>query len=197
MKGDHPLILVLGFAALTVVQAFVPNPLVTLGVPVILALYGLYVYRKEWLAADWNEVKRPTVWAAVYRYFVPMIVLQAAVNAIMRYAVGLKPPEQVSELVQMLPALPVFAVLLSPLIEEIVFRKAIFGGIKSKLGFPAAAVISSLLFMTAHGNYAAFPGLFIAGFFLCLAYHKTGSITVPIIMHVVLNLLSIVGSSFV
>lgn len=78
----------------------------------------------------------------------------------------------------------------APIMEEITFRKAIFGGLASGLKLTLAAVISSLLFAFLHqdGHLLIYTAI---GLFLCWLYHKTGSIFTTIISHAGMNLIVI------
>ncbi|MGG5371842.1 CPBP family intramembrane glutamic endopeptidase [Enterococcus sp. AZ196] len=77
-----------------------------------------------------------------------------------------------------------------PLMEEFVFRRAIFGSLEKRFGFLLPALVSSLLFAFAHndGHYLLYAGL---GFLFCGMYRYTGRIWTSMITHVGMNLLVI------
>lgn len=86
------------------------------------------------------------------------------------------------------PWLIIILTIAAPTMEELVFRKAIFGGLSGRINPLLAALISSLLFAIIHQDshliiYAAI------GLFLCGLYRKTGSIYTTIISHAGMNLL--------
>lgn len=78
-----------------------------------------------------------------------------------------------------------------PIMEELVFRRAIFGALQNKWGFFLPALISSALFAAAHvdGHYLLYGGL---GLFFCFLYRYTGRIGTSMITHVGMNLLVII-----
>lgn len=79
-----------------------------------------------------------------------------------------------------------------PIMEELVFRRAIFGSLNQRFGFLLPAIISSLLFALAHqdGHYLLYSGL---GFFFCWLYQYTGKIWTSMIAHVGMNLIVIIA----
>lgn len=85
-------------------------------------------------------------------------------------------------------------VIAAPISEEIFFRGFIFGGFRRRLAFPAAALLSALIFGFSHytgaGSIAVVPQLALLGFALAWLYEETGSIYPPIAVHAVNNALA-------
>jgi membrane protease YdiL (CAAX protease family) len=77
-----------------------------------------------------------------------------------------------------------------PIMEEFVFRRAIFGSLEKRFGFFLPALLSSALFAFAHndGHYLLYAGL---GFLFCGMYRYSGRIWTSMITHVGMNLLVI------
>ncbi|MFH1791099.1 MAG: CPBP family intramembrane glutamic endopeptidase [Candidatus Omnitrophota bacterium] len=87
------------------------------------------------------------------------------------------------------------SMLMAPLIEEIVYRVVLFGGLMRLAGmvfrgkdraFIPAAVISAALFSYAHMSGAAplfFIKTFIGGMIYAYLYFRTGKVIVPVIAH--------------
>ncbi|WP_288227558.1 CPBP family intramembrane glutamic endopeptidase [uncultured Enterococcus sp.] len=77
-----------------------------------------------------------------------------------------------------------------PIMEEFVFRRAIFGSLEKRFGFFLPALLSSVLFAFAHndGHYLLYAGL---GFLFCGVYRYSGRIWTSMITHVGMNLLVI------
>ena len=88
----------------------------------------------------------------------------------------------------------VLIVIAAPIAEEIFFRGFIFGGLRGRLKFPAAAVISALIFgffhYTGPGSIGVVPQLALLGFALVWLYEKTGSIYPAIGVHAANNALA-------
>jgi hypothetical protein len=76
----------------------------------------------------------------------------------------------------------------APLLEEIVFRGLLYGTLRRRLGWPAAALLSAGIFAAAHGYGAAgFGSVFASGIMWAVAYEKTGSLLPGIAAHAANN----------
>lgn len=87
----------------------------------------------------------------------------------------------------------ILIVIVAPIAEETFFRGFVFGGLRSRLPFLAAAVISGLIFGSVHlttGNVAAAFQLSVLGAVLAWLYERTGSIETTIAVHMVNNALA-------
>lgn len=93
-------------------------------------------------------------------------------------------------------AVMVMAVVVAPLAEEVIFRGYLYPVGKRYLGPFVSLGITSLLFAVLHGHAASIPALFALAVCLGLAYEKSGSLLVPMIMHAVFNAVSIAGIMF-
>jgi membrane protease YdiL (CAAX protease family) len=85
-------------------------------------------------------------------------------------------------------------VVAAPISEEIFFRGFIFGGLRRRLSFPAAAVLSGVFFglfhFTGPDSIGVVPQLAFLGFALAWLYEETGSIYPAIAVHAVNNALA-------
>lgn len=83
--------------------------------------------------------------------------------------------------------------LLGPVAEELCFRGAVIGGMLRQGCRPWTAVaVSSLLFGLVHFNPAQVPFAAAMGLVLGVLYLRTGSLLLPMLVHVVNNSLSVV-----
>jgi membrane protease YdiL (CAAX protease family) len=80
------------------------------------------------------------------------------------------------------------AVCIQPACEEFLFRGFFYGVWKRYVGPVRSALLASLLFAAFHNSLAAFAGLFMLAVCLNIAYERTGSLFVPILMHALFNL---------
>ena len=76
--------------------------------------------------------------------------------------------------------------LITPVVEEIVFRRIIFGEI-SRFNPAAAFVFTALLFSAVHFFILGIPGLFVMGIFFQLICLYRQNLTLSIIMHALVN----------
>lgn len=89
------------------------------------------------------------------------------------------------------------AVLLAPVVEEFIFRGVLFQTLRERIGLWPAIGISSMVFGLLHllaPLYAIV--LTILGFWLAGAFHRTGSIVVPIVGHAIFNAIALTLASF-
>jgi membrane protease YdiL (CAAX protease family) len=94
-------------------------------------------------------------------------------------------------------AVLVMAVAVAPVAEEMIFRGYLYPVAKRYFGSFAAMVASSLLFALLHGHVASIPALFTLAMCLGLAYEKSGSLLVPMIMHAIFNAISVAAILFI
>lgn len=84
-------------------------------------------------------------------------------------------------------------VIFAPILEEIIFRGAIFGTAKQKRGRLWAYIISGVVFALMHGiNPVMFGQIFVVSASLTLLYERQGNLAAPIIAHGVFNLIATV-----
>jgi uncharacterized protein len=89
-----------------------------------------------------------------------------------------------------------FAVVVgAALFEELLFRGFMFKGLRaSRLGLTGAIVLPAILWALIHVQYPAYEmtQIFVFGLLLGVARERTGSVLVPIGMHALNNLISVV-----
>ena len=79
------------------------------------------------------------------------------------------------------------AVVLAPLVEEMIFRGFFFGLLRSRWGVFPALVFSSAVFAAFHFSLDALLPLFAVGLALGYVYHKTRSLYFAIFFHALFN----------
>lgn len=102
--------------------------------------------------------------------------------------------ENTATLMDITRSAPVFMVIISligPILEEIVFRKIIFGALYKRMNFFIAATISSLLFAVVHQEPQHILIYASMGFVFAFVYVKTNRILVPILAHMTLNTITV------
>ncbi|MBC2285228.1 CPBP family intramembrane metalloprotease [Listeria booriae] len=127
--------------------------------------------------------------------FVALLIGQYIAIAIMSmFGVGgaSQNTEMLGELARAVPLMIVFTSVLAPILEEIVFRKIIYGGLASRMNIHVAAVISSLFFGLMHMDLAYLLVYFVIGLMLCYMYTKTKRIAVPIAAHMLMNVIAMI-----
>jgi len=88
------------------------------------------------------------------------------------------------------------AVVVAPVAEEMIFRGYLYPVGKKYFGAFASMASTSLLFAVLHGHMGSIPALFTLSMCLGLAYEKSGTLLVPMIMHAVFNAVSVTAILF-
>jgi membrane protease YdiL (CAAX protease family) len=89
----------------------------------------------------------------------------------------------------------VLAIVIAPLVEELLFRGLFQTMIRSYVGRPwLSIVLASVVFATVHQNPEHWPALFMLALGLGYAYEKSGSLFRPIFMHALFNGLTIASA---
>ena len=113
-----------------------------------------------------------------------------------------KPEMQgVAKEVQNLGTSGLFIIILStsfliPIIEELLFRDLLHRSLKVSLSATFASIISATLFGFVHILPDVIPSLIDIGLVLSYTYEKSGSIIVPIALHIINNFVSVIGLVF-
>ncbi|RST72834.1 CPBP family intramembrane metalloprotease [Siminovitchia acidinfaciens] len=115
--------------------------------------------------------------------------------------IGVKPgsenTQEILQMIELFPAIVLISSIIGPILEEIVFRKVIFGTLYNRLPFGMAAVISSIIFAFAHMEPVHLILYTAMGFVFAFLYVKTKRIIVPIIAHVMMNTLVVVAQRYI
>lgn len=83
--------------------------------------------------------------------------------------------------------LAVFAVVLAPLVEEIIFRGAFYRFFKGQTSVLNAQIISGAFFAAIHFNLMSLLPLLLIGVLLARLYEKEGNILLPMLFHAYWN----------
>ncbi|WP_082706418.1 CPBP family intramembrane glutamic endopeptidase [Methanobrevibacter sp. YE315] len=85
--------------------------------------------------------------------------------------------------------------IIGPIFEEFIFRKLLIDR-TIKYGVTTSILLSAVLFGLFHGNLNQFFYAALIGSFFAYVYIKTGKITYPIILHIIVNIMGSVVSLF-
>lgn len=105
-----------------------------------------------------------------------------------------------SRILSYLYEMPFFTIIIeclfAPVLEELIFRKLLFGKLSKVIPWWIAMLISSVLFGVLHFNVPQGIYGFFFGLLLCETMRRTGSWIAPIIVHAMANIFSVVMNSF-
>ncbi|WP_339164787.1 type II CAAX endopeptidase family protein [Siminovitchia sp. FSL H7-0308] len=115
-------------------------------------------------------------------------------------AIGINPgsenTQQILQLIELFPAIVIISSIIGPILEEIVFRKVIFGSLYDRFPFWVAALLSSVIFALAHFEPVHIILYATMGFVFAFLYVMTKRIIVPIIAHVSMNTIVVILQLF-
>ncbi len=80
----------------------------------------------------------------------------------------------------------------APLVEEILFRGALLGALRTRLGPTLAILLSSTLFCAVHLDPFVAPQLFLLGLAMAHLRERTGSVYPGVVLHAIQNGASII-----
>ncbi len=158
----------------------------------------------RWLYIPRMERRRISVFEPL-GWFLVVVILMGMVNASMEafglveWVVQQTESPELQESIVMLQTrdaavviyMFIAAVLIAPVGEELLFRGFLYPALKSSMGKWGAILLSSLMFGAVHMALVQTLVLSIFGVILCLAYERTKSIWLPILLHALFNGLSI------
>jgi membrane protease YdiL (CAAX protease family) len=73
--------------------------------------------------------------------------------------------------------------ILTPLVEELLFRGVLYQALRRSLPVSGATVLSAMIFALMHLNVVMFIPLLVMGLILALVYEWSGSIVPTILLH--------------
>lgn len=165
--------------------------IVTLGL-VILLVKARRISPRDYLALGRVRLKIVLPWALALLVFV---VAFDSLSTLLDRPVVPESMRRVYETAAFLPLLWIAVVIVAPLWEEIVFRGFGFPGLRSsRLGMAGAIIVPALFWTALHVQYDAYDlgFVFLLGLLFGYARERTGSVTVPIVLHVLNNLIATV-----
>lgn len=176
---------------------------------IIMLVVSIY-FTKDLLLRSINELaENPGKVFKVIISTLPMMLLGSIVlNYLITTFTGQSEAQNQTEIIGLFEQVPyliiIQALLYAPIVEEIMFRGLVFGGL-SKKSMVFAVIVSSSLFGLAHvynsilsGNFADlwfFPTYALLGYFLNRAYIKSGSIVSSMALHFLNNAIGLLAIS--
>ena len=158
----------------------------------------LLILRPEMKLRSADDAATPsqTVLWSILGVFMALISQVIASN-IEIYVLGIKTTSENTELLmeitRSVPLFMIITAIVAPILEEIVFRKIIFGTLYKRTNFFIAGTISALIFGFIHGEPIHILVYASMGFVFAFLYVKTKRIIVPIIAHMAMNSIVVIA----
>ena len=83
---------------------------------------------------------------------------------------------------------------IAPIIEEIFLRGYVYGELRKNVGHLFGAFFSAMFFAVLHSNWNEWILMFVLGVIFVFLYEKSRSLITPIIGHISLNMLGMIGN---
>ncbi|MFK9094394.1 lysostaphin resistance A-like protein [Bacillus salipaludis] len=161
----------------------------------IALLIILLLLRKEMVRGNFEKrngssIGTSVMWAILgvfLAYFAQ--IFAALIETRLGVEMGSENTQNILHIIEMMPAAILVTSIIGPILEEIVFRKIIFGALYKRFNFFISALISSVIFAAAHMEFQHILLYSAMGFTFAFLYVKTKRILVPIFAHVTMNTL--------
>lgn len=150
----------------------------------------------RWKKAPYLLLIAPMAAVTVQILFIGMEV--AGYSKALQHIFGDLKPQEIVRIYQETHAvtirllLAVMAVVIAPVVEELVFRGYIYAVCKRYAGRVIATFFASLFFAAVHFNIPALLPLFMLAIVLTVAYELSGSLWVPVSIHACFNAVTLV-----
>lgn len=170
-------------------------------IPVMYALYQREQKKRPPLSASVQKMEDPLRQRG---YFIALIT-GACTSLTLNLVIALSPipqlfPQWEEQLAPQFYNPPLWQQILctgiaAPAAEEILFRGQVFGLLKDKLPWKAAAVISALIFAICHGNMVQGVYAFAMGLILAWLAHRFQDLSAPVLFHAGANLWAVAATN--
>ncbi|HWL25798.1 MAG TPA: type II CAAX endopeptidase family protein [Ureibacillus sp.] len=101
--------------------------------------------------------------------------------------IGSENTETIIMVTEIAPIMILSTVLFAPILEELVFRRVVFGSIIQAQNFWIAGIISAIVFAAIHLDFTHILIYTVSGFIFAFLYYKTKRLLTSIIAHMLLN----------
>ncbi|HJV31171.1 MAG TPA: type II CAAX endopeptidase family protein [Bacillales bacterium] len=159
----------------------------------------LFILRKEMTKNDKRNASSvgSSVFWAISGVFLAIFAQTFAANIERLFGIemGSENTQHILNIINTFPLAILVSSIIGPILEEIVFRKIIFGALYKRFNFFISAVISSVIFAVAHMELQHVLLYSAMGFTFAFLYIKTKHILVPIFAHVAMNTLVVLIQS--
>lgn len=137
-----------------------------------------------------NEILTWGLGGVLLAFVAQMIGIQ--IESYLGIDLGSENTKEILLIIKYVPLLVIVSSIIGPILEEIVFRKIIFGILYQKYNFFIAALISSIIFSLAHFDFEHIILYTLMGLVFSYLYVRTNHIMVPIIAHTMMNTIVVI-----
>jgi uncharacterized protein len=157
----------------------------------------LFLLRKEMNMRNHVPAGKTFIWSILGVFLA--LAAQSIAAMIEMKLLGIEPGSQntkvIVDMVKLTPFLIIVTSVIGPILEEIIFRKIIFGTLAPRLGFFLSAIISAVIFGVVHLDFSHLLIYTAMGLVFAYLYAKTNQILVPIFAHVMMNTIVVLSQT--
>lgn len=114
-------------------------------------------------------------------------MLAAVIETMIGITPGSDNTAMLSDIAKVSPIIIISIVLFAPFLEEIIFRRILFGGIYQKTNFWIAAIASAVIFAAVHNEFEHILIYMAPGLIFSYLYYRTKRLLTPMIAHLLMN----------
>lgn len=164
---------------------FISNALVAI-------VFLLFIVRNKKFLHIFKEKKSTTGNAILWGFIGFFLVMGGQMlAAVIESMIGITPGSDntavLSDIAKVSPIIIISIVLFAPFLEEIVFRRVLFGGIYQKTNFWIAAIVSAFIFAAMHNELEHLLMYMAPGLIFSYLYYRTKRLLTPMIAHLLMN----------
>lgn len=111
----------------------------------------------------------------------------AYIEMVLGIEMGSENTEAIMNVTKIAPIMILATVLFGPILEELVFRRVLFGSLIQKYNFWISSIVSAIFFAAIHMDFTHILLYTICGMIFSFLYYKTKRLLTPIIAHIGLN----------
>ena len=155
-------------------------------------VFLLFIVRNKKFLHIFKEKKSTTGNAILWGFIGFFLVmggqmLAAAIESMLGITPGSDNTAILSDIAKVSPIIIISIVLFAPFLEEIVFRRVLFGGVYQKTNFWIAAIVSALIFAAMHNEFEHLLMYMAPGLVFSYLYYRTKRLLTPMIAHLLMN----------
>lgn len=113
--------------------------------------------------------------------------IAANIEALLGIEVGSENTANLVEIAKAAPIMIITIAIIGPILEEIVFRRVIFGSLLQAQGFWVATLVSAVVFAAVHIDFTHILLYTVCGLIFAYLYYKTKRLLTSIVAHILLN----------
>jgi len=182
---------------LTFVEAVIYSTIISF----IIGLFITYQLLKKDIRAEKerNEAgvttKRIVLWSiyGLVLAYGAQIIANIIETSLFNVELGSENTFMIMDISRQFPFFMLVPMFIAPILEELVFRKVLFGSLYKRTNFFIAAIVSAFIFGIIHGEPEHLLIYASMGLVFSYVYVKTKRIIVPIIVHMAMNSVTVIA----